>query len=81
MVISTTKPTSRPKKYVLAAKGGAGKSTLFNLLSSTAAFNKGKCAISLFDIAPANSTLWRYRKRQERRRLWGRRRNAGIPRS
>lgn len=81
MITSTTHPPSDRLKYVLAAKGGTGKSILFNLLSSTAAVNKGKCAIGLFDIDPANPTLWRYHMRRERRWLWGRRRNAGTPRS
>lgn len=81
MIITTTHSPSHRVKYVLAAKGGTGKSTLFNLLSSTAAVNKGKCVIGLFDVDPARSTLRRYLMRLERRRLWGRRRNAGTPRA
>lgn len=56
----TTKTASRGNKYILAAAGGGGKSTLAMLMTSTAMFNKVE--LDIFDVEPANPTLRRYFK-------------------
>lgn len=58
--MQTTKAAVRGRKYVLAAAGGGGKSTIAMLMASTAIFKKVE--IDLFDVEPANPTLRRYHK-------------------
>lgn len=71
MIVSTKKPRSRPNMLHLSAKGGTGRGTLSDLLSSTAFTKHQKRRIDLSDTDPANPILRRNLKmlRKRRRRL------------
>ncbi len=77
MIVSRKQRSSRPKKLDLSAKGGAGKSVLLELLSSTVFTKLRKHEIKLFDIDRNNPTLRRHLAMQDWRRRWIRARMTG----
>lgn len=58
--MSKTKAARRGMKYILAAAGGGGKSTIAMLMTSTAMYKN--VDVDVFDVEAANPTLRRYFK-------------------